>query len=126
MRPDYIIEYEYRNGRLTAASGNPFDYVTFKDEGGGNYSIIQWKFPEPQVDLAAIASTPDYIAYEANRAKIIESEEAIKEYEKKVIKALALVVMDQLNFVRARLVPPLPPLTAAQLKTAIENKIQSL
>lgn len=126
MKPDIIIEFEHRNGRLIAPSGNPFDYVTFKDEGGGNYSIIEWKFPEPQVDLAAIAAMPAYQAYEANRDKIIEREEAIKEYEKKVIKALSLVMMDEINTIRARLVPPLTAKTAAQMKTAVENKIASL
>src|ERR1051325_9363553 len=44
----------------------------------------------------------------------------------KLERAIALTMLDQINLVRSKLVPALPPITVAQLKTAIENKLDSL
>lgn len=42
-----------------------------------------------------------------------------------VLRAIALVMMDEINLIRAKLTPPLPLRTASQIKTAIQNKLDS-
>ncbi len=43
----------------------------------------------------------------------------------KIMRAIVLVMLDQVNTCRAGLTTPLPPGTPAQLRTAIQNKLQS-
>ena len=43
--------------------------------------------------------------------------------EGQVIRALAAVALSEINILRAAVIPPLPPRTLDQLKTAIINKI---
>lgn len=45
---------------------------------------------------------------------------------KKLLKAVALVVMDELNILRAAAVPPLTARTAGQIESAIKNKLKTL
>ncbi|GEM_PF-3605118 len=43
----------------------------------------------------------------------------------KLLRAVVLVVMDEINILRAAVVPSLPALTANQIRTAIQNKINT-
>lgn len=45
--------------------------------------------------------------------------------EYKLLRALMLVVLDEINTIRAALVPALPARTGAQLRTAIRNKLNA-
>lgn len=46
-----------------------------------------------------------------------------REAANKLVRAVALAVLDEINTLRAALVPPLPARTVAQLRTAVQNKI---
>jgi hypothetical protein len=43
----------------------------------------------------------------------------------KVLRAIVLTLLDELNILRAAVVPPLAPRTATQARTAIRNKIDA-
>lgn len=45
---------------------------------------------------------------------------------KRVMKAFALVVLDEINILRQTLTVGLPPRTASQIETAIKNKLKSM
>lgn len=120
MKPDLIIEYEYRNGRLTAPSGNPFHYVTFNQDG----TVQQWLFPEPIPDFAAIAATVQYQNYEANRPTILERERNNQEFETNKVQIAAFeVFVDEINrrrkFERDLLAAVAAATTLANLKSGV-------
>lgn len=43
---------------------------------------------------------------------------------KRVLKAVALVIMDEINALRQAVIPALPARTAGQIETAIKNKLK--
>jgi hypothetical protein len=51
---------------------------------------------------------------------------AVGRFDDKALKALALVMRDELNVIRAAMVTPLPPLTVAELRQAFIDKYKAL
>lgn len=113
---------------------------SFVDAGGNAQSNADWIW---NPDLAAVAGTPlkcwklsgetvlpmtraekdavDAAALEASRDAAMTEIDTLEA----VTRALALVILDEVNTLRAAAVPPLTPRTASQLRTAIRNKLGS-
>lgn len=126
----YVIEYMVQQKKLTAANGNPFDYVVLQDDGRGPY-IVKWMFPEPKLSVTQLDSverTQGFIDFLANRDEILKKEAAQDIVDDQNItvdfdRAKKLVNLDLINELRNKI--GFTPYTEEDIDTLISHKIHS-
>jgi hypothetical protein len=106
----FIARYGVTTEQFWAAGGQLYTSVTLPDD-----PPIQEAVDSPAVVAAAKNLT--------DRTQASDRFVSGIDLEAKALRALALIVMDEINILRAAVVPSLPARTLAQLKTAFTNKL---
>lgn len=110
--PDYPEADWIRNPDLSAVAGQPAKYWTIS----GDTIALMSQSDRDAVDAAEAQAATD-ADKTSNKARLDDE---------RVLKALALTILDEINVIRSRMVPPLQPRTVSQMVTAIKAKVDSL
>lgn len=104
--PDYPAQDWIISPDMTAVAGQPSKYWSIS---GDTVSLMS-QAQRDAVDAAESAAIKDAVADELDRAGTI-------------MRAFAEVLLDEINILRAAVVPPKTARTLAQLKTAVRGKL---
>lgn len=107
-------EVEFTGTIVTDTDG--FTLLMVWDAGLGNIRAMT---------VGEIAALPAQRLLDAHPVLVAELTSTAAERQTKLLRALVLIMLDEINILRAAAVPVLPPRTKAQLVTAMTNKINA-
>lgn len=110
--PEYPGADWIRNPDLSAVAGQPAKYWTV----AGDAVLLMSQAERDAVDAAEAQAATD--ADRAGNKARLDGE--------RVLKALALTILDEINVLRSKVVPALTPRTVAQMVNAIKAKVDQL
>lgn len=109
---DKCLQYKFQ-------SADPATAWVLQDDGAGVF-IKQWNLPDPQPTKAELEAVEvQALAWYDDKTKTKEAD--FETWDKAKLKALVLVMMNELNILRAK--HGLAPRTTVQLKAAIKSKL---
>ena len=90
------------------------------------WSGIPRKYRKWDGAIVSEMTAPEKATVDAAEATAIENAKLAELNQKNLLAAMLLTVLDQVNVIRAALVPPKAAITAQQFRDAVKNKYQSI
>jgi hypothetical protein len=110
------------------AAGIPFLSVSFPDIGNRATWVVQFAPEVTDAQRATAQNILNTVAIDAN-AMHLQDRRDVQAYVDNMVlveKAVNLTILDQVNFIRARLPTPLGAITAQQWIDAVKQKVDTL